>query len=253
MRTYVVTGSASGIGAATAARLQDQGHRVIGVDLKNADVQVDLATDEGRRGVVDEVAAMVDGSLDAVIACAGVSLDGDPLMVRVNYFGAVATLEGLRPLLAAGTDPRAAVVSSMSMLHGVDERIVEACLDGDEERACEFAPEAGLITYASTKKALSRWLRRVAITDEWAGAGIALNAPAPGVVTTPMTQDLRGSEEGRELLEASVPMPLYGHSRPEDIAAWLDWLTSPGQRAATGQIIYTDGGADAVMRGDAAF
>ena len=43
-RTYVITGSASGIGAATAKLLKDAGNTVIGVDLKNADVEADLST-----------------------------------------------------------------------------------------------------------------------------------------------------------------------------------------------------------------
>ena len=48
-RTYVVTGSTSGIGAATHAMLEDAGHRVIGVDPRDADVITDLATPTGRR------------------------------------------------------------------------------------------------------------------------------------------------------------------------------------------------------------
>ncbi len=49
-RTYIVTGSASGIGAATARLLRGQGHRVMGIDLREADVLADLSTTDGRRG-----------------------------------------------------------------------------------------------------------------------------------------------------------------------------------------------------------
>ena len=59
----------------------------------------------------------------------------DPLTIKVNYFGAVATLEGLRPLLAAGTDPRAVVISSVASLHPSDPAIVDAALAGDEAAA----------------------------------------------------------------------------------------------------------------------
>ncbi len=53
-RTYVVTGSASGIGAATALMLRARGDRVVGVDLKNADVEADLSTAVGRcRAILD--------------------------------------------------------------------------------------------------------------------------------------------------------------------------------------------------------
>ncbi len=52
MKTYVVTGAASGIGAATTALLREQGHRVITVDQRDADVVADLATPEGRAAAV---------------------------------------------------------------------------------------------------------------------------------------------------------------------------------------------------------
>jgi NAD(P)-dependent dehydrogenase (short-subunit alcohol dehydrogenase family) len=54
-RTYVVTGAASGIGKATAERLRADGHDVIGVDVRDADVVGDLSTAEGRATVVHEV------------------------------------------------------------------------------------------------------------------------------------------------------------------------------------------------------
>jgi NAD(P)-dependent dehydrogenase (short-subunit alcohol dehydrogenase family) len=47
-RTYVVTGAASGIGKATTERLRADGHTVIGVDLRDADVTADLSSDVGR-------------------------------------------------------------------------------------------------------------------------------------------------------------------------------------------------------------
>ncbi|MGW9122742.1 hypothetical protein ACWGRV_40200 [Streptomyces sp. NPDC055663] len=48
MGTIAVTGAASGMGASIAARLTEQGHRVIGVDLRGTDVEADLGTSEGR-------------------------------------------------------------------------------------------------------------------------------------------------------------------------------------------------------------
>ncbi|MFZ2527658.1 MAG: SDR family NAD(P)-dependent oxidoreductase, partial [Rhodococcus sp. (in: high G+C Gram-positive bacteria)] len=140
-RTYLVTGSASGIGAATAAHIRDQGAKVIGADLRDADITADLATTEGRQSLVEQARDLTGGHLDAVIACAGVALF-DPLTIKVNYFGAVATLEGLRPLLAAGRDPRAVVISSVASLHPTDPAIVDAALAGDEAAAVEAAQAA---------------------------------------------------------------------------------------------------------------
>ena len=55
MKTYAITGAASGIGAATAKQLGDFGHRVIGVDIRQADVVCDLSEASGRRQAVDEI------------------------------------------------------------------------------------------------------------------------------------------------------------------------------------------------------
>jgi nucleoside-diphosphate-sugar epimerase len=90
-RRYVVTGSASGIGAATAAILRDQGATVIGCDLDDADIVADVSTPAGRRALVDQVGRC--GPIDAVLAVAGGGRTG---LLETNYFGTVATLEGLR-------------------------------------------------------------------------------------------------------------------------------------------------------------
>lgn len=133
-RTYLVTGASSGIGKATAALLRTRGHTVIGADLKDSDISADLSTDDGRAVLVSRARELSGGRLDAVVACAGIA-QFDPLTIKVNHFGAVATLEGLRPLLAAGTDPRALVISSIDSVHPTDSAIVDAALAGDEEAA----------------------------------------------------------------------------------------------------------------------
>lgn len=100
-RTYVVTGSASGIGAATTAMLRERGATVIGCDLDDAEIRADLSTPAGRRSLVDQVTER--GPVDAVLAVAGGGRTG---LVETNYFGTVATLEGLRPLLAQSDAPQ---------------------------------------------------------------------------------------------------------------------------------------------------
>ena len=248
-RTYVVTGSASGIGYATKAYLEKQGAIVIGVDVHDADVVVDLASPDGRKEMVWEVAAKTHGVVDAVIANAGLARP-EPITVSVNYFGAVATLEGLRPLLHASPAPRAAVVASMAILHPVDAGIVDACLAGDELMAIAAAEGKDNLIYASSKRALARWVRRHAATPEWAGAGIPLNAVAPGVILTPMVDSFVSTPEGREALSHQVPMPLGGYGEADDVAALLAWLTSPENSKVTGQVVFIDAGSDVVLRGD---
>ncbi|MHC6591648.1 SDR family oxidoreductase [Arthrobacter sp. C152] len=254
-RTSVITGAASGIGKATRELLEQRGERVIGVDLHDAEVVADLSTADGRAGMVDVVREDSGGRIDAIYAVAGLALPAPPT-VAVNFFGTVATLEGLRPLLAGSDAPRALLVSSMAALMASDDDLVALLAAGDEPAALARAevlakePATGGLIYCSTKLALSRWVRRQAATAEWAGAGIPLNAVAPGVIATPMTAELIATEEARAALLKSVPMPLNGIAEPIVVARLLAWLNSGENTHLCGQIVYVDGGSDVVLRGD---
>jgi NAD(P)-dependent dehydrogenase (short-subunit alcohol dehydrogenase family) len=253
-RTVAVTGAASGIGRATAERLRRAGDRVVSVDLRDADVVADLSTPAGRAAAAEGVLAAAP-TLDAVICCAGVEEKSD-LTVRVNYFGVVELLEALRSRLAESPAPRAVAVASFAAIYpAVDETVVEACLAGDEPAALAacaeaLAAEPPRSVYVSSKRALIRWVRRAAIRPEWAGAGIPLNAVAPGIVATPMVQYRLDDPGRREALARAVPMPLHGPGEPDHVASLLVWLASPENVLVTGQVIFVDGGADATLRGD---
>ena len=249
-RLVAVTGAASGIGAATAAMLRERGDRVIGVDLHDADVCADLSTRQGRVAAVDGVVALAEGRLDALVTCAGLSRAGAP-QVSVNYFGTTDLVVGLLPALAAAPAPRVALVGSISATQPTDAALVEACLAGDEPGALALAEQAVADArphqiYSSTKAALARWLRHTSVTPEVAGAGIALNAIAPGVVLTPMTVELVSEPRWKQVMDAAVPMPLNGYASPETIAHALGWLIAVENSHMTGQVVYVDGGAEAL-------
>src|SRR5574340_1285916 len=124
-RTYVVTGTASGIAAATAKMLKDQGNTVIGVDIHDADVVADLSTRQGRLDAANKAIELTGGKIDAVIACAGLA---HPIAktVSVNYFCMTEFLGALAPTLAKAEAPRAALISSMASLMPNDKALVEA-------------------------------------------------------------------------------------------------------------------------------
>ena len=255
-RIAVITGAASGIGKATRELLESRGERVIGVDLRGTDISADLTTAEGRKSMVDEVARLSGGTIDSIYAVAGLAT---PVVatVAVNYFGAVATLEGLRPLLAGSKSPRAVVVASMASLQPVDEELSAAMKAGDEPKALARAtvlaeqPETlGGLIYSSSKRALALWVRRNAAKPEWAGAGIPLNAAAPGVIATPMTTQYTSTEEARKAILEIVPMPLNGIADAAVVARLLAWLGSEENTHLCGQVIFIDGGSDAVIRGE---
>ena len=209
--------------------------------------------------VSEAVASVLEqcgGILDALVACAGINKPS-PALLSVNFFGVTALADGLRPALAAAPAPRAAVVGSISGTQPVDPQVVEACLAGVEQaalaRAAVVMGEGPQKLYPSSKSALAQWMRRVCVRPDWAGAGIPLNAVAPGVVRTPMSEPLFADERMKAVMDHAVPMPLNGYADADTIAAALGWLISPQNTHMTGQVLYVDGGAEGSLRGPAVF
>jgi NAD(P)-dependent dehydrogenase (short-subunit alcohol dehydrogenase family) len=239
------------MGAACSARLTASGHRVVGVDLHDAEVVADLSTVDGRASAVAEITSLSGGALAGVVTCAG--LAGAPtragsLLASVNYFGTVDLLTGLRPLL--GDDGSAVVFSSNSttVQPGIPADLVEACLGHDEAGARSLADKVGsMVTYPASKMALAYWVRRHATGPEWAGAGLRLNAIAPGMIETPMVADMRDDPEVGPLL-AMLPIPVGRPGRPEEIAALVELLLGPDGGFFCGSVLFCDGGSDALLR-----
>ena len=73
-----MTGSGSGIGAATRARLEAAGHEVLGVDLRGQEVDADLSTPAGRTAAVQAILDWCGGTLDGFVGCAGVGPQVEP-------------------------------------------------------------------------------------------------------------------------------------------------------------------------------
>ena len=255
-RIYVITGAASGIGKSAKEILEQAGNKVVGVDIHDSDVIGDLSSPEGRKLATAKVLELAGGKVDAVIANAGSALS-EAKTVSINFFGSTAFVESLHDALSKSSAPRVAFTSSMASLMPNDPQLVELMLSGDESASLVRAEElvktgggAEALIYGSTKRAMSRWIRRECIKSKWAGMGIPMNAVGPGIVKTPMVAEMIATQEGRDALAQVVPMPLNGYLEPSDVAQLLVWLTSPENNHATGQTIYIDGGSDAVLRGD---
>jgi NAD(P)-dependent dehydrogenase (short-subunit alcohol dehydrogenase family) len=257
MATYAVTGSASGMGRAAAERLRAAGHSVIGVDLRDADVIADLSTPEGRRAAATGVLEAAGGRLDGAVLAAGVGptpgKDRPRLILQINYFGVVDLLQAWRPALAAAGNAKVVVVGSNSTttMPVVPHRTIRALLAGDAEKALrplrKFFKGAPSIAYGASKIAVSHWVRTRAITRDWAGAGIRLNAIAPGAIMTPLLQKQLDTPAEAKAIHA-FPVPIGGFGEPDDLAAWMEFMLSKHADFLCGSVIFVDGGSDAYFR-----
>lgn len=255
MRTTVVTGSASGIGAATRRRLVASGERVIGVDIRDAEVEADLASAEGRRAALERIGTLCGESLDGLVTCAGLGgLPNRPghVLTSLNYFGTIELLEALRPWLARGDRPAAVAISSNSTTTSplVPRELSDRLLAGDAAGAAALADRLGsLAAYAPTKLAVAHWVRRHAPTPDWIGAGITLNAVAPGKTETAMIAEGRADPLIGPHIDR-FPVPAGRSGQPDEIAALIAFLLGPDARFFCGSVIFCDGGTDAQARPD---
>jgi len=256
MAVTVVTGSASGMGAATRKRFELSGDKVIGIDIRDAEIIADLSTREGRAHAISSVKQHCN-ALDRLVACAGLATYARPvsLIPSVNYFGTVELLDGLLELLEKGREPAAvAILSNSAQWVQIEETpYFQALLRHDEAEAAKIIDEkhdasmAAGLAYIGSKLALGRAIRQRAAT--WGEAGVRLNGVAPGNTRTPMFQKVLEDPNLRDGV-LSIQIPLGRLTEPDEVASLIAFLCSPEASAIHGSIFYIDGGTDAQIRPD---
>lgn len=259
MGIYAITGSASGMGRETAARLRDNGHSIIGVDIKDADIVADLSTPNGRKAAADGVLAASGNRLDGAVLAAGLGPSPGRDRIRqiaaVNYFGVVELLAAWRAALAAAESAKVVVVASNSTttIPAVPRRAVKALLGHDADKAVRtvrlLGPAAPTMMYGASKIAVSRWVRRHAVLPEWAGSGVRLNALSPGAIMTPLLQEQLSNPRQAKAVR-SFPVPLGGFGDAGHMADWMCFMLSDAADFLCGSVVFVDGGTDAYFRPD---
>lgn len=251
MGTFVITGGASGIGAAIKQQLQEEGHSVLVVDIQEADIVANLATKEGRSEAIEAIRQATAGRLSGLVACAGVGshVPDRTLITAVNYFGAVELIEGLREQLA---ENKASVllVSSNSAPMPTNPEYVDALLAGDEASAFAIAEVMeSQPVYSGSKQAVTRWMRHN--TQPYAAQGIRMNAIGPGYTRTPLSAAVEDDPTYGDAIKqfiASIPVGRPG--LPQDMANAASFLLSDKASFICGSMLFVDGGHDAMMRAD---
>jgi NAD(P)-dependent dehydrogenase (short-subunit alcohol dehydrogenase family) len=245
-RRVVVTGCASGIGAALVGQLSEMGADVVGLDLRppafalNEFHSVDLSDPTSINAAVDAMS----GQVDALFNVAGVSSGiGNPLLVvKINFLGTRHLTEALAPRMPSGGS-----IASVSSLAASNYEANAAEVAGllntrtfDEGVAwCAEHPDALADGgYRLSKEAIVLYGMKHAAA--LGARGIRINCTGPGVTETPILDQLR-TKYGQDYLD-SFPKPLGRVSNPDEQAAVLIFLNSQAAGFITGQVIWVDGG-----------
>lgn len=234
----VVTGGASGIGAATAAMLADRGARVASLDIAPTpaadvlSVSCDVADDDSVRAAVDEVAGTF-GRIDVVVNNAGVGATGSVedtdedtfrRLFEVNVLGGMRMVRACLPHLRRSPAPVVVNTTSVAATVGLPRRAA----------------------YSASKGALQALT--LAMAADHVGEGIRVCAVAPGTADTPWVRRLLDQAEDPEAERAALEarQPTGRLVRADEVAAAICALASPASSSATGTVLVLDGGLSAL-------
>jgi NAD(P)-dependent dehydrogenase (short-subunit alcohol dehydrogenase family) len=233
-RVALVTGAASGIGAATTARFREEGATVATLDLQGdvdhaADVRDEAAVEAAVRAVVDRT-----GRLDVVVNAAGVAGGGPVHLLPAEEWDRVVDVNLKGTFLVA--KHAAAVMVGQRSGSIVNLASIEG-LEGTEGGSAYNASKGGVVLLT----------KNMAI--DYGRSGIRVNCICPGFIDTPMLRsvmDLDVMAQVRDRYREAHMLGRFG--KPEEIASAASFLASDDASFVTGHALVVDGGFTAGAR-----
>ena len=243
----VVTGAASGIGAALCAQLAKVRHDVIGLDISDGP-HVAHKVDLSDPASIDAVCAQLPDHLGGLANVAGLPGTHPPARIlAVNTLAPMRMIENLHARMVEG----AAVVNISSVTADRcdwDMAALAPLIAQDWNDALTHLSRHdldGKATYELSKKALNTGSLRLAARL----SGLRLNIVSPGTVETPILTDFRASIGADHIARAAAVTG--GHGQPGDIAAVIAFLLSSASRWVNATVVKVDGGLHGLRAGQA--
>lgn len=238
MPVAVVTGAASGIGAATARILAQRGHDVLCADIafeaagrvagqlpRAAAVAVDVSSAGSCDNMIRE-AVRAFGAVDSIVTCAGIEKHGRgdefgeedwDRIIDVNLKGTwLSARSAARRMIEQGGGGTVVMIGSINSVRG----------------------SPGASAYCASKGGVLMLGRTLAL--DWAPFGIRVNIVGPGVVDTPMSAGSLSDPQRRSRMMERTP--LGRPAPPEEIASVIAFLASEASSFMTGAYVPVDGG-----------
>ena len=245
-RKVVVTGAASGMGAAAAQILVDLGADVTSIDIRPTDAATarHLEVDLRDPASIDAAIEQIDGPLDALFSCAG--LPGPPFaeldVMLVNFVGARHLAQGLVPKMGEGSSITA--ISSSAAMGWQDQMdTLRPLLETPGFAEAKAWLEANDETWSWSGYMFSKW-----VVDAWVGwwypelapKGIRVNCINPGPTATPMMPAFHDYAT-KEVVDQAIG-PIGRYAEPSEQAWPLVLLGSPRMSYVAGEVLNVDGG-----------
>lgn len=244
-RTVVITGCASGIGAAAVQRFARTGDHIVGVDRNPSEdpavdhmIIGDLSTPEGVAAIADEI----PGGVNVLINNAGVAGTNDwRTVLSINTLAPRDLTRALIPKFA--TDPAVVITASQAGFRWqADYHLLQRFLAVENwDEALEVLADKENIdhdAYSLSKEAVIVLAQNMTITGKH--IHMRVNTISPGVVDTPLLPDFR-EHLGAQMIDGSEQWA-GRHARPEEIADAMYFLTSDDARWISGIDLPVDGG-----------